>query len=135
LKKGNLKLIKGFGRFFKMLKKRRIESIIASSGQYTNVKVELKAVGFEGERFICSKEIKRLKPNPEIFLVAAEKIGRKPSECVVFEDAKAGVEAAKKAGMYCVAIGTDKKELARADLIVKDFSELKVAWIEEVLRV
>lgn len=135
LKKGNLKLIKGVNQFFRMLKKRGVECIIASSGQYSNVKMELKAVGLDGERFICSKEVKKLKPDPEIFLLAAKKLGRDPFECVVFEDAKAGVEAAKRAGMYCVAVGTDKKELSGADLVIKDFSELRTSDVEEIFKV
>lgn len=51
--------------------------------------------------------VQEAKPNPEVFLKAAQLLGKIPQECVVFEDAQAGVEAALRAGMYCVGIGQE----------------------------
>ena len=72
----------------------------------------------------------RGKPDPQVFLVAAEKLGVPPNRCVVLEDAVAGVEAAKAGGMKCVAVtfvghhSADKLKAAGADRVVKSFTEI-----------
>ncbi len=53
---------------------------------------------------VCNTDVKRGKPDPEIFLLAAERLNSRPEDCVVFEDAPAGIEAARRAGMTCVVI-------------------------------
>lgn len=63
------------------------------------------------------------KPAPDVFLTAARLVGIAPGDCAVFEDAEAGVEAAKAAGMYCVGIG-GKDRLSGADIAVEGFSGL-----------
>ena len=63
------------------------------------------------------------KPNPEVFLKAAEMLGLKPEQCVVVEDAHAGVEAAKAGGFACAAMG-DAKEDARATYHLGKLSDL-----------
>ncbi len=66
------------------------------------------------------------KPDPEIYLKTAEKLGVNPEECVVFEDSPPGVESAKRAGMKVVGLMTthNPKELEKADVLVHDFTEL-----------
>jgi beta-phosphoglucomutase len=53
-------------------------------------------------------DISRSKPDPEVFLLAAERLGLAPAECLVVEDAPAGIEAGRRAGMPCLGIGTDE---------------------------
>lgn len=72
--------------------------------------------------------IRHAKPDPEIFLVAAEKLGVKPSECVVIEDATSGIEAAHAAGMKCVGIGPAEL-LGKADLTFRKTSDIDVSTI------
>src|SRR3989344_677917 len=74
---------------------------------------------------VNGNEVKKGKPNPDIFLKAAEKLKVKPSNCLVFEDAPAGIQAAKNAGMKCIAITTtyNKKELKQADKIINAFND------------
>jgi beta-phosphoglucomutase-like phosphatase (HAD superfamily) len=71
------------------------------------------------------------KPNPDIFLYAASKVGSKPEQCVVIEDAPNGVEAAKRAGMKVIALttGVSKEKLASADQIVDSYSEISLPFI------
>ena len=73
----------------------------------------------------------RSKPNPDIFLHAANRLGAKPENCLVIEDAPHGVEAAKRAGMKCIALTTtyDRQILSNADVVVDSFVQ-----IEPVLR-
>ena len=62
--------------------------------------------------------ISAAKPNPEVFLLAAKQLEVDPKQCVVFEDAVAGVQAAKRAGMFCVGIGK-ADVLQAADIVLQ----------------
>ncbi len=67
------------------------------------------------ETVVCNTDVKRGKPDPEIFLLTAERLGARPVDCVVFEDAPAGIEAARRAGMTCVVVtSTLTREQIRA---------------------
>ncbi len=70
------------------------------------------------------------KPDPEVFLLGAERLGVPPAECVVFEDAEAGIEAARRAGMRSVGVGSPER-LGAADRVIPNFvgqhwNELKI---------
>ena len=67
--------------------------------------------------------VSRAKPDPEVFLHAAEMLQVDPSSCVVFEDAQAGIEAAKAAGMKCCAIG-QPDDLSGYDWIYPSLDEI-----------
>jgi beta-phosphoglucomutase len=67
----------------------------------------------------------KAKPDPEVFLLGAEKLGLAPEDCIVFEDAAAGVEAGKHAGMRVVGIGS-ADVLKQADYVIKGLYELVV---------
>jgi HAD superfamily hydrolase (TIGR01509 family) len=77
---------------------------------------------------VTAEDVTVGKPDPEGYLAAARGLGVPPPACVVFEDAPAGVAAAKAAGMYCVAVATTHppEDLADADEVVPDLT--KVAW-------
>ena len=80
------------------------------------------------QEIITAEDVKKGKPDPEIFLKAAEKIYLRPEECVVIEDAVNGIQAAKKGNMKAIALLTDshtKKDFYEADLIIKSLDELK----------
>ena len=81
-------------------------------------------------------EVAHGKPDPEIFLLAAEKMGLAPQICAVIEDAPAGIEAALRAGMTAIAVtGTAAPDrLARAHLVVDSLRELTPARISELIR-
>ncbi len=58
------------------------------------------------QAIVCNTDVTRGKPDPEIFLLAAKRVDARPEDCVVFEDAPAGIEAARRAGMSCVVIAS-----------------------------
>lgn len=72
---------------------------------------------------IDGTKVSRAKPDPEIFLLAAQELGLSPVDCVVFEDAKAGIEAAKRAGMKCIGVGISS-QLADADMVIPGFENI-----------
>jgi HAD superfamily hydrolase (TIGR01509 family) len=83
--------------------------------------------------FLGAEDYSPGKPDPSCYLRAAEKISFHPRNCLVFEDSTAGVEAAKAAGMYCVALnrtGTPYQDLTAADLILPDLSQFELVQFE-----
>jgi HAD superfamily hydrolase (TIGR01509 family) len=86
---------------------------------------------------VAGDEVTRCKPDPEIYLTAAKHLGLKPEECIVFEDAEAGIEAGKRAGMKVIALATtfDRNflEKTEADYIIDDFRGLEIATLEKLL--
>lgn len=72
---------------------------------------------------IDGNKVSKAKPDPEVFLLAAQELELLPESCVVFEDAKAGVEAAKRAGMKCVGVGASP-ELSGADIRIPGFENV-----------
>lgn len=75
--------------------------------------------------------VSKAKPNPEVFLIAAQKLGVAPANCVVFEDAQAGVAAAKAANMICIGIG-DPKLLAAADYCFESPKKIPLTLIQKL---
>jgi len=75
------------------------------------------------DSIIDGTKVSKAKPDPEVFLKGAEALKALPSECIVFEDAEAGVEAAINAGMYCIGIGS-KNILKKANLVLSGFSDM-----------
>jgi beta-phosphoglucomutase len=73
---------------------------------------------------IDGNKVTRSKPDPEVFLKGAEGLGFQPEECIVFEDAQAGVEAAKKGGMKAIGIG-EADVLSQADKVIPTFFGVK----------
>jgi beta-phosphoglucomutase len=80
------------------------------------------------DSLVDGNRISTAKPDPEVFLLAASDLKLNPSECLVFEDAIAGVEAARNGGMKCIGIG--KKEiLHEADRIIPGFKDVTLDLI------
>jgi beta-phosphoglucomutase len=75
------------------------------------------------DAIVGGNDIKRSKPAPDVFLLGAEKLGLNPEECIVIEDAYAGIEAAHAAGMLAIGIGT-KENLPIADKVVTSVKDL-----------
>lgn len=116
-----------------------LRSAVGSSGYRVNVDFVLDKCRIRSyfEAIVAGDEVTRCKPDPEIYLTAAAKLGLKPEECVVFEDAEAGIEAAKRAGIKVVALATtfsrEFLEGTEADAIVDDFGEVSVEMLQQLL--
>ena len=84
------------------------------------------------QHLVSGEDFEQSKPNPAIFLHAAELANTPPAECLVIEDAANGIAAAKAAGMYCIGYRSEHsggQDLQRADLIVTDLGELTAARV------
>jgi len=84
------------------------------------------------EAIVDGNDVSKAKPDPEVFLIAAEQIGVKPEDCIVFEDSVAGIQAANTANMISIGIG-DKEVLHEADYIFKDFTTLSKEFLQELI--
>jgi len=91
------------------LKKRGVKIAVGSSSKNTSLILEKTGLAGMFDAVADGTMITRSKPDPEVFLKAAELIGMDPDSCLVVEDADAGVEAAKAAGMHSAAIGAAVK--------------------------
>lgn len=122
------------------VKQKGCKIAVASAADLIKVKTNLACIGIdEGffNAFVTGSDVKNKKPDPEIFLKAAEDLGVKPENCMVLEDAKSGIAAAKSAGMSCIGITTafshDELTITKADFVVGDIKEALVKineWIE-----
>jgi HAD superfamily hydrolase (TIGR01509 family) len=100
---------------------------LASSGDRVKVAFGMQALELNGtfEAIVSGDDVTHSKPAPEIYLTAAQRLGIAPTECIAIEDAPAGVEAAKRAGMCCIAVTNSvaRQQLQRADLIVDSLGD------------
>ena len=113
---------------------------IATSGSPTKALPVLEAVGLEPHHdfdvVITAADVTRKKPDPEIYLVASARLGLPPTQCVVIEDAPAGVEAAKRAGACAIAVtnSTSAENLGDADRVVESVALLSLDVLRELVR-
>lgn len=77
------------------------------------------------DQIVDGNDVTKAKPDPEVFIIAAQKIGVPNAECVVFEDSEAGIQAAKTAGMKAIGIGSPDV-LTQADEVFPDFLQVKI---------
>lgn len=110
----------GVEKFLRELRANGIKTALGSASK--NAPMILERIGLAPlfDAIVDGNSISEAKPNPEVFLKGAEILGVQPENCLVFEDARAGVEAARNAGMRCIGIG-DPETLGMADLVIPGF--------------
>ncbi|MBN2689287.1 MAG: HAD family phosphatase [Gammaproteobacteria bacterium] len=134
LAQGKLKKFDAAISLIKELLANNIKLAAASSSK--NTRRILEKIGIIGDftAIVTGNDIIHGKPDPEIFLKAADGMGLDVSECVVFEDSIAGVEAAKNGGFLCVGIDRHNKpeNYQQADLVVKDLTKVDFALLKNL---
>jgi beta-phosphoglucomutase family hydrolase len=127
----NIVPLPGAIALIKSLKEHGVKSAIASSAVQANIDIIIRGLGIANDfqAVVFGTEVAEGKPSPQIFLLAAKKLGVKPANCIVIEDAIAGVTAARQAGMKCVAVTNShpRKSLKNADLIVDTLEKVNIA--------
>jgi beta-phosphoglucomutase len=103
---------------------------LASSSKNAKTVIQLLRIEHLFEVVVDGTMVVHSKPDPEIFLLAATKLGVEPKECLVFEDAEAGVEAALAAGMHCVGIGTPE-QLFKAMRVIRTTGEFTMSMLDD----
>ena len=125
-------ILPGVEAFLKETKTKGIKIGLGSASK--NAPAILDKIGLTDyfETIVDGNRISEAKPNPEVFLTGAKDLGCNAEECVVFEDAESGVEAAKRAMMFAVGIG-ESTILKQADMVVKGIHELSVDGLLETI--
>jgi beta-phosphoglucomutase len=111
---------------------------VGSSGPPENVDLVLENLGAHGlfQAVVTGMDVTRGKPDPQVFLIAAERLGMPPGRCAVIEDAPAGVAAANAAGMASVGLtstGRTAESLSAAHLVVGSLAELSAGVLRELI--
>ena len=96
---GNVTVIECNLKLLRALRAAGFPVAIATGSSYKSTGPVLVRYGIEADALVTSADVANGKPNPDIFLTAAERLGVPPEDCIVFEDADVGIEAAKRAGM------------------------------------
>lgn len=133
LRRDGIEPLPGVLPLLRELRSLGIPRAVGSSTPRVNIDFVAGAAGLEGlfDAFVTAEEVALGKPDPQVFLKAAEKIGRDPARCVVLEDAHVGIEAGQRAGMKVVAVATthSPEALGAADAVFENLAGLTVEGI------
>jgi beta-phosphoglucomutase len=118
-------ILPGTIEFINELKGNDVKIALGSASRNTPIILERVGIKNVFDAVADGNSVHKAKPDPEVFLKAAELLGIESSRCAVFEDALAGVEAALNAGMICIGIG-DKNILKDAHLVIRGLYEMDI---------
>lgn len=134
----NIKPLPGVMALMKSLAANGVKMAIASSAPLENVQLIIHGLGIDNffQAIVWGREVTEGKPSPQSFLLAAERLGTEPGNCLVIEDAVAGVAAAKRARMKCLAVTNThpRINLKEADLIVATLEKVSMSDLVALFR-
>jgi len=133
----NIPAVPGLHQLLPSLCQAGAKLAVGSSGPIENVNLVLDGLGIR-EHFsaiVSSADVTEGKPNPQVFLTAAKKLGFEPKRCVVIEDAPAGIEAGHRGGMKVIALTTSYSphEISNADKLCCDLTEVNAELISSLI--
>jgi beta-phosphoglucomutase family hydrolase len=137
LHRADISLIKGLDSLLKGFQQHEVPLAVCTNAPVANLDFMLEETGIRPyfKVLIDASKVSKGKPDPEIYLKAAELLQVPPSRCIVMEDSTVGVEAGLRAGMKVVGITTthSRQELAHTHLVIDDFDELTVEKLVALL--
>ncbi|MBI1282277.1 MAG: HAD-IA family hydrolase [Anaerolineaceae bacterium] len=129
--------VKGITRFLRALNQHQILTALVTSAEPRKVRNVVDQLGLEGlfSTIVTADDVKIGKPDPQCYLLAAQRLNKTPDQCVVFEDAVSGVKAGVAAGMLCIGIqssagGASLLAAVGAKYVVPDFSAIRLELAE-----
>ena len=124
----NLHPLPGVISLLKDLRNAGFKLALASSSPRQNIKLILDGLGANSyfDTVVSAEDVSRVKPDPEVFVLAAARLDLDHNRCIVIEDMPAGVNAAKSLGMLCIGVATNRpvEMLREADIVVKSLSKV-----------
>ena len=117
-------ILPGVLPFLTYCRNNEIRTALGSVSKNAGMILERLKLGDYFDAVIDGTQVAKAKPDPEVFLKGAKQTGAEPSECIVFEDARAGIEAAGRAGMLAVGIGAEET-LSNADFVISGFDVME----------
>jgi HAD superfamily hydrolase (TIGR01509 family) len=132
-----LEALPGVHAFLDRLKAAGVPSCVGSSTHRLNIQTILGVMNFEGrfDDMVTAEDVTDGKPHPAVFLKAAQKIDRRPERCIVFEDAFAGIEAARAAGIKVVGVATTHDAATLAPLVDRVVHRLDELQLDDLLAI
>ncbi len=114
----------------------RVAIATSSTLEKSQAVLESAKIPFQKMVYITGNNVKNKKPHPELFLLAAERMGIAPANCVIIEDAPNGVQAAKAAGAKCIAVtnSTNAAKLSEADLVCDSLEQINIHTVIELIQ-
>ena len=136
IKQGHLQVFPSTIPFIKALREQNI--LLGAATSSVNARAILAEIGVL-EHFaavVTAADVSHGKPDPEIFTTAAQRLGLMPAECIVFEDARSGVEAAKRGGFFCIGVDRHSKPeyFTAADFVVSDLGSIDYPQLKRLLQ-
>src|SRR5690606_22845148 len=130
-----LEALPGVHPFLQRLKAAGIPTCVGSATHRQNIDTILEVMGFSGlfDDIVTAEDVNVGKPHPEVFLKAAGKIARNPQRCIVFEDAFAGIEAARAGGIAVVGVATTHTAATLEPLVDRVVHRLDELSVEDLL--
>ena len=130
-------ILPGARELLAALKAAGIPCAVGSSTPRGNLDALFAATGLDScfDKVVCGSDVLQGKPDPEVFLKGASLLGLLPERCIVIEDAFAGIEAARRAGMFVVGVATTNplEELNVCDLAVQSLTELSPSVLADLV--
>ncbi|MDO5105033.1 beta-phosphoglucomutase [Capnocytophaga sp.] len=120
-------ILPGVKTFLEKAKTQNIKIALGSASKNARPILEKLGIISYFDAIVDGNDVSKAKPDPEVFLIAAQKLGLAPSDCVVFEDAEAGIEAARRAQMKTIGIGSPQI-LTEADEVFSGFEAILKTW-------
>lgn len=119
-------------KVLRLLKKNHMPIALGSASKNARPILEKVKLMDYFDVIVDGTHVAKAKPDPEVFLMAAEQLGVPPEDCVVFEDAVAGIEAANNAGMLSIGIG-EEEVLSKAKFVFGNFTEMDDKFINSLM--
>jgi len=134
IRRDGISPLPGVAQWLRQLHKQGWLQAVASAAPRANIDAVLQALSatqvFQG--IVSAEDVRRGKPDPEVYLAAASRLGVPPGSCIVVEDAVAGVEGARRAGMKSIGVSRNGKHLP-ADLVVQSLEVLDPEGFDKLL--
>jgi HAD superfamily hydrolase (TIGR01509 family) len=130
----SIALNKGIIHLINDIKAAGLKMAVATSSSAKIADILLNKCGIVSlfDAIVTTEEAGKSKPSPEVYLLAAQRLGVSPCDCIVFEDSPNGLKAAQSAGMFCVVIQSDLQilqELTKADFFINSFCQITVGQL------
>jgi len=124
-------ILPGASEFLHELRNNNILTALGSASKNSMIILNRLNISSLFDAIIDGNKVSKAKPDPEVFLKGAEELKVSPANCIVFEDAEAGVEAAISAGMKCIGIG-DPKILRHANAVIPGFTNMNFNKLNQI---
>ncbi len=134
VRENGIAALPGVLKWLRYLQSKGWQQAVASAAPRANVEAIVDAVGIRAffGAITSSEDVTRGKPDPQVYLMAAQRVGASPARSIVIEDAPAGVEGAKRAGMACIGVLTSHSHL-QADIVVTSLDDLADGVFERLI--